>query len=91
MTGTFSWQNLLLASVLLHFVLQVQTCLLLQISLDFPTFAFQSPTMKRTSFGELALEGFVVLHRTFQLSLLQHMYIHTCSEIRLDSNDGCTI
>ena len=39
----------LLAFALLHFVLQGQTCLLLQVSLD-STFAFQSPMMKRTSF-----------------------------------------
>ena len=37
-----------------------------------PTFAFQSPIMKRTSFlGVLVLEGLVGLHRTIQLQLLQ--------------------
>ena len=35
------------------------------------TFAFQSPTIKRTSFGVLVLEGLVGLHRTIQLQLLQ--------------------
>ena len=35
----------LLAFVLLHFVLQGQTCLLLQVSLWLPTFVFQSPIM----------------------------------------------
>ena len=49
MTSAFSWQNS--ASLcLLRFVFQGQICLLLQVSLDFPTFAFQSPMMKRTSF-----------------------------------------
>ena len=38
----------------------------------FPTFAFQSPMMKRTSFLVLVLEGLIGLHRTIQLQLLQH-------------------
>jgi len=37
-----------------------------------PTFAFQSPIMKRTSFLVLILEGLVGLHRTTQFQLLQH-------------------
>ena len=40
----------LLAFALVHFVLQGQTCLLFQVSLDFLLFAFQSRMMKRTSF-----------------------------------------
>ena len=36
-----------------------------------PTFAFQSPIMKRTSFLGV-LKGLVGLHRTVQLQLLQH-------------------
>ena len=36
-----------------------------------PTFAFQSPVMKRTSFLVLVLKGLVGLHRTVQLQLLQ--------------------
>ena len=36
-----------------------------------PTFAFQSPIMKRTSFV-CVLKGLVGLHRTIQLQLLQH-------------------
>jgi len=39
-----------------------------------PTFAFQSPIMKRTSFGVLVLESFVDLHRTVQLQLLKHYW-----------------
>ena len=40
-----------------------------------PTFAFQSPIMKRTSFGVLVLKGLVGLHRTIQLQLLQHYWL----------------
>ena len=36
-----------------------------------PTFAFQSPIMKRTSFRVLVLKGLVGLHRIIQLQLLQ--------------------
>ena len=61
----------LLAFSLLHFVLQGQTCLLLQVSW-FPTFAFQSPMMKRTSFLVLDLEGLIGLYRIVQLQLLRH-------------------
>ena len=37
-----------------------------------PTFAFQSPVMKGTSFLVLVLEGLVGLHGTIQIQLLQH-------------------
>ena len=36
-----------------------------------PTFAFQSPIMKRTLFWVLVIEDLVGLHRTIQLQLLQ--------------------
>ena len=39
------------------------------------TFAFHSSIMKRTSFLVLVLEGFVGLHRTVQLQLLQHYWL----------------
>ena len=42
--------------------------------LSLPTFAFQSPIMKRTSVWVLVLIGLVGLHRTFQLQLLQHSW-----------------
>ena len=42
----------LLAFALLHFVLQCQTCLLLQVSL--PTSVFQSPMMKKTPFFDVS-------------------------------------
>ena len=37
-----------------------------------PTFSFQFPIMKRTSFWVLVLDGFVGLQTTIQLQLLQH-------------------
>ena len=40
-----------------------------------PTFAFQSPIMKRISFWVLVLEGLVVLHRIIQCQLLQHCWL----------------
>ena len=40
-----------------------------------PTFAFQSPIMKRTSFFVLVLEGHVGPQRTIQLQLLQHYWL----------------
>ena len=40
-----------------------------------PTFAFQVPIMKMTSFWVLVLEGLVGLHRTVQLQLRQHYWL----------------
>ena len=41
-----------------------------------PTFEFQSPVMKRTSFFlVLALEGLIGVHRTDQLQLLWHQWL----------------
>ena len=40
-----------------------------------PTFALQSPIMKRTPFRVLVLEGLLGLHRTIQLQLLQHYWL----------------
>ena len=64
----------LLVFALLHFVLQGQTCILLQVSW-LPIFTFQSPVMKRTSFFVLVLEGLVGLHRTIQLQLLLRYWL----------------
>ena len=55
----------LLAFALLHFVLQGQIFLLLQVSLDFLLW-------KGHLFWVLVPEGLVGLHRTVQLQLLQH-------------------
>ena len=64
----------MLTFALLHSVLQGQTCLLLQMSL-LPTFAFQSPMMKRTTFLVLVLEVLVDLQRTIQFQLLWHQWL----------------
>ena len=39
-----------------------------------PTFSFQSPIMKRTSFLGVSLEGSVGLHRAIQFQLFQHYW-----------------
>ena len=74
MTSAFSWQNsisLCPASFCPPWpnlpVTRGISCL--------PTFAFQSPIMKRTSFWVLVLEGLVGLHRTIQLQLLEHYWL----------------
>ena len=71
MTNAFSWQNLL-AFALLHFVLQGQTCLLLQVSLDSLLLHLNPYYEKGILFLVLVPEGFVGLHRTSQLQLLWH-------------------
>ena len=63
--------KLLLAFALLCFVLQDQTCLLLQLSLDFLLLHF-SPLIEKGFFFPLVLEVLVVLHRTIQFQLLPH-------------------
>ena len=40
-----------------------------------PTFAFQSPMMKRMSFLGVSSKGLVGLHRTIQLQVLQHNWL----------------
>ena len=61
-----------LVFVLLHFVLQGQTCLLLQISLDFLLLHSSPLWWKGHLFGVLVLECLVGFHRTIQRHLLQH-------------------
>ena len=72
MTSVFSWSNLL-TFALLHIVLQGQTCLLFQVSLDF---YFCIPILYDEKeiffFLVLILEGLIGLHRTGQLQLLWH-------------------
>ena len=71
----YSLGRTLLAFALLLSVLQGQICLLLLAILPgiswLPTFAFQSRTMKRSSFLDVSSTGLVGLHRTVQLQLLQ--------------------
>ena len=56
-----------LACALLHFVLQAQFCLLLQVSLDFPLLHFSPLYWKGHLLGVLVLEGLVGLYRAIQL------------------------
>ena len=60
----------LLAFALLHFVLQGQICLLLQVSLVF-LFLHYSSLQRKGLLWVLVLEGLVGLHRTVQLQPLQ--------------------
>ena len=57
----------MLVFALLHFVLQDQICLLLQISLDFLLFHFIPLWWKKDLFLVLVLECLVGLHRIIQL------------------------
>ena len=59
----------LLAFALLHFVLQDQSCLLLQVSLDFLFLHSSPPWWKGHLFRVLVLERLVGLHRTIELQL----------------------
>ena len=65
----------LLAFALLHFVLQGQTCLLLQVSLDFLLLHSSPLWWKGLLFLVLVLEGLVGLCRTVPLQLLQHYWL----------------
>ena len=58
----------------LHFVLQGQTCLLLQVSLDFLLLHSSPLWWKGYLFLVLDLDSLVGLHRTIQLQLLQHYW-----------------
>ena len=74
MTSVFSWQYSVL--LLPCFVLYSKAKLACYSRyLLIPTFAFQSPVMKRTSFLVLVLEGLIGLHRTVQLQLLQRYWL----------------
>ena len=69
-----SFDKTLLAFSLLHFLLQGQICLLLQVFLDFLLFAFQPAMMKRTSFLGVSSKVLVDLLGTAQLHLLLHYW-----------------
>ena len=68
----------LLASALLHFVLQGQACLLFQVCLDFLLFSFQSLIDEKDiiffCFG-ISSWRFVGFHKTIQLQLLWHSWL----------------
>ena len=73
MTSAFSWQNSISLCPTSFCTLRPNLPVTPGISC-FPTFAFQSPIMKRASFAVLVLKGLVGLHRTVQLQLLQHYW-----------------
>ena len=70
MTSAFSWQNPFSLCSASFYSPRPNLPVTPGISL-IPSFAFQSPIMKKTSFLGV-LEGLVVFHRTVQLQLLQH-------------------
>ena len=68
-----SYDKTLLAFALLHFVLQGQTCLILQDSLDF-LFCIPTPCDEKDIFFfffGIIYKGLVGLHRKIQLQLIQ--------------------
>ena len=67
----------LLASALLHFVLQGQICLLLQVFLNFLLLHSNTLWWKGLFFFlfVLIVEGLVGHHRTVQLQLIQHQWL----------------
>ena len=67
-----SLDKTLLAFALLHFVLQGQSCLLLQVSLT-SYFCIPIPCDENDIGFGVILEDLVGLHRTSQLKLLQHL------------------
>ena len=73
MTSAFSWQNPVSLCLASFCTLRQNLPVTSGISW-LPTFAFQSPVMKRTSLLMLVLEALVALHRTVQLQLLQHYW-----------------
>ena len=64
MTSGFSWQNSVSLCPISFWTLRLKLQVITGISW-LPTFAFQSPMVKRTSFWVLVLEGLVGLHKTF--------------------------
>ena len=70
-----SLDKTLLAFALLHFVFQGQTCLLLQVSLNFLLLHSNPLWWKGHLFLVLVLEGVVCLYRTGQLQLLQPYWL----------------
>ena len=74
MTSAFSWQN---SISLCPASSRTLTNLPVTPGVSWlPTFAFQSPIMKRTSFFlGVSSKGLVGLHRTIQLQVLQHYWL----------------
>ena len=74
MTSAFSWQNSISLCPASFRVPRPNLPVTPGVSW-LPTFAFQSPIMKRTSFLGVSSKGLVSLHRTIQLQLLQHYWL----------------
>ena len=73
MTSAFSWQNSISLCSASFCIPRPNLPVTPGVSW-LPTFAFQSPVMKRTSFLGV-LKGLVGLHRTIQLQLLQRYWL----------------
>ena len=73
MTTAFSWQNSINLCPASFCTPRPNLPVTLGVSW-LPTFAFQSPIMKMTSFLGVSSKGLVCLHRTIQLQLLQHYW-----------------
>ena len=71
----YSLDKTLLVFALLHLVLQGQTCLSLQVSLDFLYLYFNPLWWKGHLFLVLVLEGLIGLHRTNQFQLLWYRWL----------------
>ena len=74
MTSVFSWQNSISLCPASFCILRPNLPGTPGVSW-LPTFAFQSPIMKMTSFLGVSLKGLVGLHRTVQLQLLQRYWL----------------
>ena len=74
MTSAFSWQNSISPCPASFHTPRPNLPVTSDVSW-LPTFAFQSPIMKRTFFWMLVLEDLVGLHRIIQLQLLQHYWL----------------
>ena len=83
MTSAFSWQNSISLCSASFCTPRPNLPVTPGVS-SLPTFAFQSPIMKRTSFWGISrscrsrlvdLEGLVGLHRNIQLQLLQRYWL----------------
>ena len=74
MTCEFSWQNSINLCPASFRIPRPNLPVTPGVS-SLPTFAFQSPIMKRTSFWVLVLKGLVGIHRIVQLKLLQHYWL----------------
>ena len=74
MTSEFTWQNSISLRPASFRIPRPNLPVTPGVSL-LPTFAFQSPIMKSTSFLVLVLKGLLGLHRTVQLQLLQRYWL----------------